>query len=272
LQPTLACYESATFNTTTCAWDVTGTQPTQPTLACYESATFNTTTCAWDVTGTQPTQPTLACYESATFNTTTCAWDVTGTQPLQPTLACYESATFNTTTCAWDVTGSAPATPTGNSTQTFTVAALTDATIANLVVSPNNVIWYGTMIDAMAGTNPLVSTTLLSDGATYYAVNVVGTCSSSPFAVTVTVSLGTNSFDSLSFNYYPNPTSGILNISYSKEISQINVVNLVGQTVLNKSTNGTEVQIDLSSLANATYFVKVVSDGKTKTFKVMKGL
>ncbi|MEZ4877199.1 MAG: hypothetical protein R2805_06585 [Flavobacterium sp.] len=30
----------------------------QPTdLACYETATFNTTTCVWDVTGTMPTQP-----------------------------------------------------------------------------------------------------------------------------------------------------------------------------------------------------------------------
>jgi uncharacterized repeat protein (TIGR01451 family) len=111
-QPTLACYESATFNTTSCNWDVTGTQPAQPTLACYESATFNTTSCNWDVTGTQPAQPTIACYESATFNTTSCNWDVTGTQPAQPTLACYESATFNTTSCNWDVTGTQPAQPT----------------------------------------------------------------------------------------------------------------------------------------------------------------
>ena len=55
----------------------------QPTLACYETATFNTTTCQWDVTGTQPEAPTeLACYQIATFNTTTCKWDVTGTQPV----------------------------------------------------------------------------------------------------------------------------------------------------------------------------------------------
>jgi hypothetical protein len=111
-QPTLACYETASFNTTTCSWDVTGTQPTQPTLACYETASFNTTTCSWDVTGTQPTQPTLACYETASFNTTTCSWDVTGTQPTQPTLACYETASFNTTTCSWDVTGTQPTQPT----------------------------------------------------------------------------------------------------------------------------------------------------------------
>ena len=51
---------------------------------CYESATFDTVTCAWIVTGTQPVQPSLACYESATFDTVTCAWIVTGTQPVQP--------------------------------------------------------------------------------------------------------------------------------------------------------------------------------------------
>ncbi|MFZ7105332.1 MAG: beta strand repeat-containing protein, partial [Bacteroidota bacterium] len=109
----LACYETASFNTTTCSWDITGTQPVMPTLACYETASFNTSTCQWDVTGTQPAMPTLACYETASFNTTTCQWDVTGTQPAMPTLACYETASFNTTTCQWDVTGTQPAAPTG---------------------------------------------------------------------------------------------------------------------------------------------------------------
>ncbi len=56
----LACYETANFNTTSCAWEVTGTQPAAPTgLACYETASFNTTTCQWDVTGTQPTLGSL---------------------------------------------------------------------------------------------------------------------------------------------------------------------------------------------------------------------
>jgi hypothetical protein len=110
--PTLACYESANFNTGTCVWDVTGTQPTLPTLACYETATFNNSTCSWDVTGTIPTTPTLACYETASFNSSTCVWDVTGTQPTLPTLACYETAIFNTGTCSWDVTGTQPTLPT----------------------------------------------------------------------------------------------------------------------------------------------------------------
>ena len=114
-QPTLACYETATFNNTTCQWDVTGTQPIQPTTACYETANFNPTSCSWVVSGTQPAAPTgLACYETATFNTTSCSWVVSGTQPAAPTgLACYETATFNTTSCSWVVSGTQPAAPTG---------------------------------------------------------------------------------------------------------------------------------------------------------------
>ncbi|MCJ7467903.1 MAG: T9SS type B sorting domain-containing protein, partial [Maribacter sp.] len=56
-------------------------QPVQPTIACYETATFNAVICSWEVTGTQPIQPTLECWETATFNNTTCLWDVFGTQP-----------------------------------------------------------------------------------------------------------------------------------------------------------------------------------------------
>jgi gliding motility-associated-like protein len=104
-EPATACYETATFNTTTCAWEVTGTQDPEPATACYETATFNTTTCTWEVTGTQDPEPATACYETATFNTTTCTWEVTGTQDPEPATACYETATFNTTTCAWEVTG-----------------------------------------------------------------------------------------------------------------------------------------------------------------------
>jgi len=141
VQPTLACYQTATFNNTTCSWDVTGTQPVQPTLACYETATFNTTTCSWDVTGTQPVQPTLACYQTATFNNTTCSWDVTGTMPVQPTLACYETATFNTTTCSWDVTGTQPVQP--------TLACYQTATFNNTTCS-----W-----DVTGEPNPVITTT-----------------------------------------------------------------------------------------------------------------
>ncbi len=137
--PTLECWETATFNTATCAWEIIGTQatqplavncwdnyqfdtatcawvnngiqPLQPPVECWETTTFNTSTCLWDVAGTQPIQPTIACWETATFNTTTCVWDVTVAQPIQQTIACWETATFNTTTCTWVVSGTQPDQP-----------------------------------------------------------------------------------------------------------------------------------------------------------------
>ncbi|MFC6877624.1 hypothetical protein ACFQFB_10910, partial [Flavobacterium myungsuense] len=110
-KPTLACYETATFNTITCSWDIIGTKPVEPTttLACYETRAFNTATCAWVTSGTKPVEPTtaLACYETRAFNTATCAWVTSGTKPVEPTtaLACYETRAFDTATCAWVTSG-----------------------------------------------------------------------------------------------------------------------------------------------------------------------
>ncbi len=112
-QPTLECWETATFNDTTCLWEVTGTQPTQPTgLECWQSSVFNNTTCTWDIIGTQPMAPITECWQTAIFNNATCSWDVTGTQPTQPTgLECWQSSVFNNTTCTWDIIGTQPMAP-----------------------------------------------------------------------------------------------------------------------------------------------------------------
>ncbi|WP_452223453.1 M14 family zinc carboxypeptidase [Lacinutrix chionoecetis] len=147
-EPTTACYETATFNDTTCMWDVSGTQPAEPTTACYETATFNDTTCMWEVSGTQPAEPTTACYETATFNDTTCAWEVTGTQPAEPTTACYETATFNDTTCMWEVSGTQPAEPT---TACYETATFNDTTC----------MWE------VSGTQPAEPTTACYETATF---------------------------------------------------------------------------------------------------------
>ena len=111
---------------------------------------------------------------------------------------------------------------------------------------------------------------MLTNGSTYYAVNVVGSCSSTPLAVTVSVTLGNEEFDNLSLVYWPNPTSSIVNISYSKTISQLSVTNILGQQVLSKDVNSTEAQIDFSGMAEATYFIKIFSEGMEKVVKVIK--
>lgn len=76
-------------------------QPEQPQIACWQTANFNTSTCSWDVTGTQPAQPTnLACWQTTNFDTIICSWDVIGSPA--PELITNASACVNYT---WEANG-----------------------------------------------------------------------------------------------------------------------------------------------------------------------
>ncbi len=159
-----------------------------------------------------------------------------------------------------------PPTPTGDSEQTFEDGA----TLEDIVTDPVDVTWYATEADALSGTNPLPLNTVLVDGETYYAVNIVDGCLSEPFAVTVIITLSANDFDVLNFSYYPNPTDGIITLKYEKPITELSVINILGQKVFTQEANALEVDVDLSKLPSATYFINVVSEGNTKTIKVLK--
>ncbi|MCG2612039.1 T9SS type A sorting domain-containing protein [Flavobacterium sp. SM15] len=88
--------------------------------------------------------------------------------------------------------------------------------------------------------------------------------------VTGTATLGAESFDVASFKVYPNPVKDILNITYSSDITSVEVYNMLGQNVITKSINATLGQIDMSNLTSGNYIVKVTSDGMTKSIKVVK--
>ncbi|MCD6018401.1 MAG: hypothetical protein K0S53_1522 [Bacteroidetes bacterium] len=71
---------------------------------------------------------------------------------------------------------------------------------------------------------------------------------------------------------YPNPSNGILyivNSSMVKEAGQIQVLNSVGQSVLEENINGNYKNIDLSKLNNGVYFVKITSDKNTSVKRVV---
>lgn len=156
---------------------------------------------------------------------------------------------------------------TGNDTQTFEEGA----TLANVAVSPSNVVWYASLADAQIGENPIAATTELVNATTYYAVNFSAAgCPSEPFAVTVTVTLGTGSFDTAHFRLYPNPTSGLMNIQYTEKINSVGVFNLLGQQVMTRTINANDASIDVSKLSSGTYFVKVATDNAVKTVKIIK--
>jgi len=155
------------------------------------------------------------------------------------------------------VTGTAPATPVGEALQNVSVPNAQDATIGNLVVSPSNAIWYASMADALAGTNALQSNTVLTNGATYYAVNMQGNCPSTPLAVMVNVTLKTDAFVLNSVRIFPNPTSSVLYIQTNNnvEVDRIVIYDLMGKTILTITTNYT--QLDVANVAPGMYLIEV---------------
>lgn len=68
----------------------------------------------------------------------------------------------------------------------------------------------------------------------------------------------------------PNPTSNIIKINYDKVISKVTIVNLAGQTVFNKNFNEKHVDLNLSDLAPAIYFVNVTTEDSIVTKKIIK--
>lgn len=265
-----------------CSGDALAPLPTTSTegvVGTWSPALDNTATTTYTFTPTPvagqclaPTTMTIT-VNSVTSNTTTVSacdsytWSVNGS-------TYTTSGTYTSTTgCATEtlnLTINSASTPTGSSTQTISVVNANDATLANVVVSPTSVVWYGSLTDALAATGALPLSTILTNGGTYYAVNVVGSCSSTPFAVTTTVVLGNELFTDFDFTYAPNPTSTVLNIRCSNIITEVSVINLLGQVIKTQKANAADVQIDMSSLPEATYFVKVVSDEKEKIVKVTK--
>jgi len=159
-----------------------------------------------------------------------------------------------------------PPTPTGDSNQTFDQGA----TLADIIVDPIDVTWFATEIDAMNNTNPLLLTTILEDGETYYAVNIVDGCLSAPFPVTISLRLGTDEFNDANFSYYPNPTSGILTLKHKSVFSEVSVKNLLGQNILSLRPESSVVEIDLSSMPKGMYLITVKFDEILKTIRIIK--
>ena len=74
------------------------------------------------------------------------------------------------------------------------------------------------------------------------------------------------------WNVYPNPSTGalyIVNSNHAKEESQIQVLNAIGQTVLEENITSNYKNIDLSKLNNGVYFVKITSDKQSVIKRVV---
>jgi|TARA_B110000090_G_scaffold198412_1_gene237303 uncharacterized repeat protein (TIGR01451 family) len=75
----------------------------------------------------------------------------------------------------------------------------------------------------------------------------------------------------LELNIYPNPSNGLLNISSSVDVDNIQLLDVAGRVVFQTTINSKQAQVDIpSSVENGVYFLKLSGkDGITQTKKLV---
>ncbi|MDD2984351.1 MAG: T9SS type A sorting domain-containing protein [Crocinitomicaceae bacterium] len=103
-----------------------------------------------------------------------------------------------------------------------------------------------------------------------YAVEVtVNGCMVTSACFDVTT-LGVKAIDVANMNLYPNPVSDALTITYTKNITGVQLFDLTGRLIQNIITNTNEVSVDMSEMPAAIYIVKVIAENTTSEFRVVK--
>ncbi len=77
----------------------------------------------------------------------------------------------------------------------------------------------------------------------------------------------------LSISISPNPTQGKLTVSIidaDERPITLCVIDMLGNTILTQTQTATNIPIDLSSLANETYILRLTRNGKVKSFRIVK--
>ena len=262
-----SCTSAASASFTNAAQLVTPAVPTVTTTAATCSAAGTTTVSNYNAALTYtftPSGPTVTTGGLITGATAGTAYTVTAGNG-----SCTSAASASFTNAA---ILAAPAAPTGSTNQTLTGGIASDVTIEDIVVTGSNGNWYATLANALANTNPLPVGTVLVSGTTYFTVSVStnGCISSTALAVTVSITLSAESFEIENLTFYPNPVENQLNITASDMITKIEVYNLIGQQIKSISNHSNIIQIDLSELSSSTYIIKVYSEQKNQTIKVIK--
>jgi hypothetical protein len=253
--PTTACYETATWNSTTCTWDVTGTQPVQPTTACYETANFNTTTCTWVVSSTPLTVPTFT-QVSAICTGSSFALPTTSNNGIEGT---WSPALNNTVTTTYTFTPTAGQCVSENLvTMTVVVDVAPTLSVNSLTICESNSgvltatpsIGGGTYLWSTGATTSSIT---VSDGGNYSVQYTSGTCntqaSTAVVELPITVINSTNQF-----------------ICIGDTANLVVTVNNAGGT-FNWSNGDTGSSIFVSPTTNRTYTVTYVLSGCTNVTK-----
>ncbi|MGK4566106.1 peptide-N-glycosidase F-related protein [Flavobacterium sp. 3HN19-14] len=82
--------------------------------------------------------------------------------------------------------------------------------------------------------------------------------------------LGVESFVQMDFDYSPNPTKDVINVKANSTIKSIELYDIQGRILVNKTTDDVQADINIGNYSNGVYFLKVKSDKGEKTKKIIK--
>ncbi|MCE2892870.1 MAG: T9SS type A sorting domain-containing protein [Flammeovirgaceae bacterium] len=180
----------------------------------------------------------------------------------QTVVGCESSARLSITA----IVNPIPPAPSGASSQIVE----TGKTITALAAVGASIKWYATEMDAINTRNTLALSTQVLSGSSYYATQTVLGCESVSFLkVTASLITGIEINDPL-LEFYPNPVTDILSVTYHAGIDEVTVANLIGQIVVSKKVNGKETSVDFSDLGSGIYLIRLHSRDNLVHFKIMK--
>lgn len=103
----------------------------------------------------------------------------------------------------------------------------------------------------------------------FFLTNAFGVNCFLPASASYTL-LADADFNADTFSYYPNPVNNILTLSNVNPITNIEIINTLGQQVLNKAVDSKAIEVEMSGFIPGIYLVKLTSGTSAKTIKIVK--
>jgi hypothetical protein len=78
-------------------------------------------------------------------------------------------------------------------------------------------------------------------------------------------------FDNGNFKVYPNPSQNVWNVASANEaITAIQIVDVLGKTVMTVAPQATSAVVDASALNSGIYFARIATATATSTIKLVR--
>lgn len=85
-----------------------------------------------------------------------------------------------------------------------------------------------------------------------------------------TSTMSVSGFEDINFKISPNPAKNNINLSANSNIERIEIYNITGQNIVNRTLNNSYSKINVSNLTNGVYLIKAFIGNKSETYKFIK--